>query len=176
MSLTSLYLPLTENRLFAEDSIHAAFLPFGVTKSSFRAFLRALGVPHIQIGRTRFIDALSLGVALRAVTRIGNKPFASPGTRAARKRDGSHAYDLDPRYVERNLVPILQELAAARHLSWKKTGESLAKDINRAARALAHGLSRNPPDERLEPAVRDAPSLTLPTSARTPGRPKQQRS
>lgn len=168
-SLDALHLPLTENRLFSERSIHAAFIPLGVSLPAFRALLRALGVPYIQIGEQRFIDALTLGIALRAVSRLGRKPFVAPGTRLKRKKwnTSKFSYKLDPAYVALNLIPILHELSAARTLSWKVTSQKLHFDIQRCAKNLAVGLWAKPPTEADDQAAFDRQLLLHKTPPRT---------
>lgn len=73
------------SRLYSEDFFIQALAPLGITRRSFRALLRSLSVPTIEIGRTRLIDHISLALAFRAILRIGEPDFLAPTSSTLRR-------------------------------------------------------------------------------------------
>lgn len=121
----------------------AALAPLGFTKRTFRAFLASLCVPYLEVGTHRFIDALSLSIGLRAIMRVGRKPFIT-STAPARRKHGSRALSssfetqLDPAYVERNLNSLLLEVIGAAELkTHTKIDPAIKKACLLAARRMA---------------------------------------
>lgn len=119
------------NRLYSEDSYLVELAPLGVTRRGFRSLLRALGVPTIELGRTRFVDNLSLALALRAVLALGKPDFLAPGCDTLRR--GGKSSSLDPEEVVTNYTRFVGELLVSDRLS---RGAS-PRQIRRAARRVA---------------------------------------
>lgn len=120
------------NRLYSEDSYLVELAPLGVTRRGFRSLLRALGVPTIELGRTRFVDNLSLAMALRAVLAIGKPDFLTPGCETLRRSRGGPS-TLDPEEVVSNYTRFVGELLVSDRLSRGST----PRQIRRAARRVA---------------------------------------
>jgi len=116
-------------RLYSEDYFLQSLTPLGLTRKGFRSWMEALGVPLLEIGGTRFVDHLSLLIALRSTLRIGNPTFLVPGCRTLQRHriPPNTTTTLDPAYVESNLHNVIAELLLA---------HTIAKDSRMSRRAL----------------------------------------
>lgn len=103
--------------LYSEDYFLQALAPTGMTRHSFRALLRALSVPTLELkDNLHLIDALSLSIAFRSILRIGEPPFAAPGSNSANRQKANRRRRVDPsRYTDANLrLYVAETLAASR--------------------------------------------------------------
>lgn len=129
-------------RLYSEAHFLNELRPLGFTTRTLRAFLRALSVPTLHLGSSRFIDTLSLSIALRAVLRIGQPDFAAPGSETIDRASPtphppSREISLD--FVRSNLETLIVELLAAyRTSSWNPAPTELAEAAKEAARRMIH--------------------------------------
>ncbi len=122
-------------RLLAED---AYAKEMGVTKRAFRKFCRALKVPTLEIGGTKYIEMTSFLLAMRAITRISCPDFLAPGCESLRraKKDGSLT-ELDYDKFEKDFEAIVADLVAAKGMNTHK----LKKEVKTAAKAVAKRLA-----------------------------------
>jgi hypothetical protein len=129
------------NRLFSEDHFIDAFAPYGVTRRGFRALCRALSVPMLEVGATRFVDSFSFALAMRAITRIGEPDFVFPG--AKKKKPPGSATTLNAARFKRDLAAIITEVLSSRHLSTLKADRvAIRKAATEAAeRMLLAGVT-----------------------------------
>lgn len=109
-------------KLYSESWFVSALAPFGMTVLGFRALCRNLRVPMIHIGRTRFVDKMSITLAFRAINTIGRKDFLVPGADEARagrasKRSDLYSVELDPVFLKENWELLLREIIYARRLN-----------------------------------------------------------
>lgn len=162
-------------RLYSEDHFLRVLSPLGLTRRGLRAFLRSLSVPTLEIGPTRYIDHLSLSIALRAITRIGQPDFIAPSSPSRAKGDPLRAHathSLDTAYLEKNLQFIIAELLYARRIAnepWSRDLETAAKDA--ASRLLLAGFSSLPPESQAAYTQAALSSLHDPTNPDAPLHP-----
>jgi hypothetical protein len=124
----------------------------GLTKRGFRSLCRALSVPLIEIGDTRYVEMTTFLLAMRSICRIGEPDFLVPGCKTIRRNkvtDESRTLNKE-RFVE-NMESVLAELMAARILgNMPSTGE-VKKAARIAAERLAEsGLQSLPSQEQLK--------------------------
>ena len=108
-----------------------------ISKKAFRSFCRSLGVPLIEIGKKTFIEMHSFQLAMKAITRIGEKDFYVSGCTSVangKKRPSKLKKD----YVAKNLEPLLCELLACKALG----GLKMTAETKTAARIAADRMSR----------------------------------
>ena len=123
-------------RLMAED-VYVNEVQ-GISLKGFRALCRALMVPMIEIGKTRFVETTSFLLAMRAICRIGEKDFLVPGSeRLRRGHTRGTVTALDPEEFAKNMSVILDELIAAKTLSGGNTSEEVKTAASKAADRLA---------------------------------------
>lgn len=114
-----------------------------ITKKGFRALCRALTVPMVEIGTTRYVETTSFLLAMRAVCRIGEKDFLVPGCERIRKNLLSETErTLDTKKFTKNMAIILNELIAAKTLSGGNTSEEVKTAANKAAERLSKSALR----------------------------------
>jgi len=108
-----------------------------ISKKAFRSFCRALTVPLIEIGKTTYVEMNSFQLALKAITRVGEPDFFVSGCRsiATGKQKPSK---LDPKYVAKNLEPLLCELLACKAIG----GLVMTSETKTAARIAAERMAR----------------------------------
>jgi hypothetical protein len=141
-------------RLISEDQFLRQFMPAGLTRAGFRRLCRALTVPMIEIGSTRYVDMLSMLLALRSVLRVGEKDFLTPGCQTVRDqrdacRDKSTTRKLDTKRFQQNLHITIAELVAASRINGVRLGSDLSSAATAAARRLAlAGLHHYPAREQ----------------------------
>jgi hypothetical protein len=170
--LVSLQLPFMLGRMYDDRTFWKALQPLGMTLRNFRSFLKALGVPSLRIGSKRFIDAFTFAMAIRAVTRIGRKDFAAPGSTALHKgginmNGCTNRLDID--HVQSKHWEIVLEMALAQRWNRIKNDDKMAKAakeaIERMRLAIIDGVryevlrgttSRTGPDEDLLKVCSDA--------------------
>ena len=109
----------------------------GMKTRSFRSFCKAIRVPLIEIGGTKYVEMNSFLIALKAITRIGRPDFYSNSSQSSSRSKNSPS-TLDPQYVAENLEPILCELLVARTLN----GGSITAETKTAARVAAERMAR----------------------------------
>tara|TARA_Y100000310_G_scaffold322809_1_gene382324 strand:+ start:1332 stop:1892 length:561 start_codon:yes stop_codon:yes gene_type:complete len=129
-------------KLLSEDWYIKEFKP-ELTKRAFRSFCRALKVPMIEIGRTKFIEMNSFQLALKAITRVGGEDFYVSG--CASIATGKHKISkLDSDYVAKNLEPLLCELLACKSMTGDLVNEVKTSIKQTAARMARAGISTLP--------------------------------
>jgi hypothetical protein len=157
-------------RLISEDQFLRQFLPAGITRKGFRRLCRALSVPMLEIGSSRYVDMLSMLLALRGILRVGEPDFLCPGSRTldtqkAHKRGGPTATKLDLERFQRNFHYILSELVAASRINGVRLGSELSNAATKAARRLTlaclHHYPLQEQDEHSEQALRQAIDLRI---------------
>ena len=112
----------------------------GLTKRGFRALCKALSVPMVEISSTRYVEATSFLLALRAITRIGEPNFLAPGSETLRKNNKKDEItELDVKKFKKNFETVVSELIAAKkvqsgqvHLDIKKAAKEAASRMVRA--------------------------------------------
>lgn len=127
-------------RLYSEDYFLQSLSPLGMSRRAFRCWMASLSVPLLEIGNTRFVDHLSLLIALRSILRIGNPTFLAAGCKTlSRKRIPPGVISsLDPAYVEANLHNVIAELLLAHTIA--KDSRMSRKALVRVAREAATAL------------------------------------
>lgn len=139
-------------RLHSESVFVRELSPFGITPVGFRALLRALRVPWIELGDTRLVDSYSFFLALRAILRIGQLPFLAPGCTTITR--GGHntsqfSTSLDESYFTENFHAIACDLLFSQKLNGLSLTDDTVKTAAREAarRMLALSLQTLPPEE-----------------------------
>tara|TARA_R100000458_G_C8270341_1_gene245078 strand:+ start:1871 stop:2389 length:519 start_codon:yes stop_codon:yes gene_type:complete len=123
-------------RLMAED-VYLNELK-ALTKRGFRALCKALSVPMVEIGSTRYVEMTTFLLAMRAVTRIGEPTFLAPGCDSIKKnKTKGKATSLDTEKFKENLETVLAELMAAKVI----TDGTITKEVRTAARVAAERLA-----------------------------------
>jgi hypothetical protein len=128
-------------RLYSEQHFLQELAPLGLTLDSLRRFFRALSVPTLHLAGTRYIDAFSLSLALRAVLRIGEPDFLAPGCAASAKgrKPPRTTRTLNPARLKGDLEPLIFELLAAHKTrAWDIPSTEIADAARDAARRLIH--------------------------------------
>lgn len=124
-------------RLLSEDW-YLLELP-GLTKRGFRSLCKALSVPMIEISSTRYVEATSFLLAMRAITRIGEPNFLAPGSETLRKNNKKDEItELDYKKFQKNFEVIVAELLAAK----KVQSGTVHLDIKEAAKKAASRMVR----------------------------------
>lgn len=122
-------------KLLSEDWYIKEFKPT-LSKKAFRSFCRALNVPLIEIGKTKFVEMNSFQLALKAITRVGEPDFYVSGCMSisSGKRKPSK---LPVEYVAKNLEPLLCELLACKSM----TGE-IVTEVKKVIKVTAERMAR----------------------------------
>lgn len=164
--------------LYSEAHFLRELAPLGMTVRSFRALLRALRVPTIEVGNTRLIDHLSFSLALRAVLRIGEPDFLVPGSDSNRRRTPAtmrrSTSRLDLANFKRNFTRVIAELLASRRCSTFRPSYSIVDAASEAARRMVLAGVHALPVEEQEAYSAQALRLVKipdPFSDLPPGRP-----
>ena len=129
-------------RLYSEDYFYEAFSKVGLSFNAFRALMRNLSVPHIEIGRTRYFDLMTVSIAFRAILRIGSPSFLAPGSYRRNKLSVARlaslhlAASLSPSSLRSDLRGILCEIIACRHNPKLIQADYVRKAAERAASSL----------------------------------------
>lgn len=124
------------NRLYSEDYYLKELEPLGVTRKGFRAWLRALKVPTLEIGDVRLVDNLTFSIALRAALRIGQPDFLGPkSVRRAKNRLRGATVSLDVDQFVRDHSVIIGELLIANNRRVEP------RTLRKAARKAAYRLA-----------------------------------
>lgn len=136
------------NRLVSEDHFLAQLAPVGMTRRGFRSLCRALLVPTLELGSTRFLDAYSFSLALRAILRVGQPDFLAPGCTTLRKAR-THPTDatttLDPAYFEKHASIVIAELLSMRRFTDLKVTREVVDAAREASQRMAlAGFQRLP--------------------------------
>ena len=123
-------------RLMAED-VYLNELK-ALSKRGFRALCKALKVPMVEIGSTRYVEMTTFLLAMRAVSRIGEPNFLMPGCDSIRKNNKKgKTTTLDAEKFKENMEIVLAELMAA-----KVVGEgTITKEVRTAARDAAERMA-----------------------------------
>lgn len=129
-------------RLYSLDSILEAFSPSGLTMRGLLRLLRALNVPYLEVGRTRYVHLLQFQIALYALLRIGQPPFHAPGTKKPTPPP-SNSDRTGGECQQANLVDLVTELLYARKLALNLT--LTRSQITADARTLADTLMAQVP-------------------------------
>jgi hypothetical protein len=126
--------------MMTEDFYLAAFAPFGMTRRGFRALLKALRVPSLEVGSTRFVDVFSFNLAIRSIMRIGQPTFLTPGCDSLRKakRTLSDTTELDLDAFRKNLPHTIAELLVASRIPHGRLASK--KTLNTAASAAVERM------------------------------------
>lgn len=128
-------------RLYSEDHFLKELAPLGFSRNTLRRFLKSLSVPTLHLSGTRYIDALTLSIALRAILQIGRPDYLAPGCDALATGEvpKDHIRALDPDDVRENLETLIfQLLAAHKTQSWEIAPTQIADAARDAARRLIH--------------------------------------
>tara|TARA_R100000458_G_scaffold15239_1_gene12971 strand:- start:307 stop:825 length:519 start_codon:yes stop_codon:yes gene_type:complete len=124
-------------RLMAED-VYLNELK-DLSKRGFRALCKALSVPMVEIGSTRYVEMTTFLLAMRAVTRVGEPNFLVPGCESLKKnKKKGKATSLDTERFKENLEVVLAELMAAKVI----TDGTITKEVKVAARDAAERLAQ----------------------------------
>ena len=105
--------------------------------------LNVLGVPWIEIGKTRLVNHAMMEIALHAVSRIGQPNFLCPGSKTIDRghdqfpRNTTTTLDLD--YVRQEMEAILLEIALLKKLR----GARPTQDDMAIAREAADRMIQN---------------------------------
>jgi hypothetical protein len=139
-------------RLRSEDDFIRLFPP-GLTRKGFRSLCRALSVPMLEVGRTRYVDTLSLLLALRSILRVGEPDFLTPGCHTLRnlaQADRARcATRLDTSRFQRNLTSVISELVAASRINGVRLSASVSEAATKAAqRMVLAGIHHFPVSEQ----------------------------
>lgn len=161
------------NRLYSEEHFYRVLAPLGLSRRGFRAFLRALSVPVIEVGSVRLIDALSFSIALRAITRIGAPDFLAPSSASIRRgrRSPTSTSMLSLKSFQESCSQVIAELLAAhkmRDIPLPAIRDAASAAASRLALA---GLSHLPADARDRLVASYLPTLSLDASLPPPTRP-----
>lgn len=142
------YISITPDiRLYSEDHFIQSLRPLPFTRRSFRSFLRSLSVPMLHIGTHRYVDHLSLALALRAVLRVGSSDFYAPGSPRPTGVPPSH---LDPESFRTSLTTTIAELLASRHYSASEASDIVSAARDAASRMLLAGFQALPLEAQKE--------------------------
>ena len=128
-------------RLYSETHFLQELAPLGFTVKSLRQFFRALSVPTLHLSGTRYVDAFSLTLALRAVLRIGEPDFLAPGcsTNLKGRKPRRTTTTFNPARLRGDLEPLIFELLAAHKTrAWDVPALEIADAARDAARRLIH--------------------------------------
>lgn len=128
-------------RLYSEDHFLRELAPLGLTRNTLRRFFRALSVPTLHLSKTRYVDAFTLSLALRAVLRIGEPDFLAPGCDVLQtgEKPRRTTKSLDPTRLRSDLEPLIFELLAAHKTrAWDIPSAEIAAAARDAARRLIH--------------------------------------
>lgn len=128
-------------RLYSEDHFLKELAPLGFSRNTFRRFLRSLSVPLLHLSGTRYVDALSLSLALRAILKVGRPDFLAPGCDALATGEipKDTCRSLDPSDVRDNLETLIFELLASHKTqAWEIPSTQIADAAREAARRLIH--------------------------------------
>jgi len=160
-------------RLYSEDHFLKELAPLGFSRNTFRRFLRSLSVPLLHLSGTRYVDALSLSLALRAILKIGRPDFLAPGCDALATGEipKDTCRSLDPSDVRDNLEPLIFELLASHKTqAWEIPSTQIADAAREAARRLIHAGFISLPHEAQADYTRQAIAAvrTDPLDPRTP--------
>ena len=139
-------------RLVSLDVLLAQIAPMGLTMTGLRMLLDNLQVPTIEIGRTRLVDLFSFQLALRAVLRVGEPDFLTPGCHTIKRRNTKQRPPLrpdttllDPVRFHANWKRIVSELIAARRSAGRLRVHRTTTLIEQAAdRLLAASVHLRP--------------------------------
>ena len=118
-------------RLMAED-VYLNELK-ALTKRGFRSLCKALNVPMVEIGSTRYVEMTTFVLAMKAVTRIGELDFLVPGCESLKKnKKKGKATSLDIDKFKENLEVVLAEVV---------TDGTITKEVKTAAKDAAEKLA-----------------------------------
>ncbi len=123
-----------------------------ISKRAFRGLCRALTVPMIEIGDTRYIEMTTFLLAMRSILRVGEPDFLVPGCKTIRQNKvKGESRVLNPERFVENVEAVLAELMAARILgNMPSTGE-VKKAAREAAQRLAEtGMQFMPSQEQFK--------------------------
>lgn len=128
-------------RLYSEDHFLRELSPLGLSRNTLRRFFQALSVPTLHLSNTRYVDAFTLSLALRAVLRIGEPDFLAPGSALSLKGRKSRRTTnaLNPARLRSDLESLIFELLAAHKTrAWDIPSTQIADAAREAARRLIH--------------------------------------
>lgn len=128
-------------RLISEDHLLAQFAPLDMSQMGLRRFLQALSVPFLEIGNTRFIELTAFQMAIRSISRVGEKDFLGPNS-TTRERHGSSGFatSLDTQRFAANWKYILMEVLQSRKYrqSYKQAAAEASEAVQRIIAASVH--------------------------------------
>lgn len=122
--------------LYSEDYYLDALRPLGMSRRGFRAWLRCLSVPTLEVANTRYLDPWSFNLALKAILRIGEPDFFAPGSMGLRRGHPAGVTTLDPATFRRNLRVVVAELVASKTRPYSPP----PAQVKRAARLAAQRM------------------------------------
>ncbi len=128
-------------RLVSEDHLLEQFAPLGLSLLGFRRLLQALSVPFFEVGNTRLIELTAFQMAIRAITRVGEKDFLGPNS-DTRERHGTAGFatSLDVDQFAANWKYILMEVLQSRKYrqSYKQASREASEAVQRIIAASVH--------------------------------------
>lgn len=148
--------------LMSEDYFVRAFLPFGITKRSFRHLCRALHVPLVHLNGMAFVDPVVFQVAIKCIARAGAPEFTLPRGTTARVLTGRStktrtSIPIDE--VRENWEFVVRSILDARNLSSLASPAAYRDIIQGAALELARLAERHVPSglqKRYERALKES--------------------
>tara|TARA_R110002051_G_scaffold325009_1_gene425220 strand:+ start:338 stop:928 length:591 start_codon:yes stop_codon:yes gene_type:complete len=123
-------------RLFSEDYFIEELSSLGVTRKGFRSLCRALQVPLIYVGTSALVDLVSFQLAMKAISRVGQKDFYVPGCRPLKNNHKRGVRELNQAYYTREWKNILAELLASRQVHGLATSKEISALTKNAAKRL----------------------------------------
>ena len=150
--------------LYSEDYYLDALTPLGMTRRGFRAWLRALQVPTLEIGSVRYLDPWTFNLALKVIMRIGQPDFFAPGSMGLRRGSHEGVSTLAPEVFERNVRYAIAELVSSKARPFNPPPPKVRKAAELAAQRMADmGMQYLPSLLALRQAERETKHQRIPT-------------